>query len=33
MMEKQIKVTPLYYDYVYGARYDAVVELGGRFQW
>ena len=30
-MQKQIDVTPLYYDYVYGCDYDAVVEVGGRY--
>ena len=30
-MEKQIKVTPLYYDYVLGNNYDAIVEVGGRY--
>ncbi len=30
-MEKEIKVTPLYYDYVFGERYDAIVEVGGRY--
>lgn len=31
MQEKEIKVTPLYFDYVFGADYDAVIEVGGRF--
>lgn len=30
-MEKEIKVTPLYFDYVYGADYDAIAEVGGRY--
>lgn len=30
-MEKEIKVTGLYYDYVLGAKYDAIVEVGGRY--
>lgn len=30
-MEKEIKVTPLYFDYVFGAEYDAVIEVGGRY--
>ena len=30
-MEKEIKLTPLYYDYIYGAKYDAIVEIGGRY--
>jgi len=30
-MEKEIKVTPLYFDYVFGAKYDAIVEIGGRY--
>jgi len=30
-MEKEIKVTPLYFDYVFGANYDAVIEVGGRY--
>lgn len=30
-MEKEIKLTPLYYDYVFGAQYDAVVQIGGRY--
>jgi len=30
-MTKEIDVTPLYYDYVLGANYDAVVEIGGRY--
>lgn len=28
---KEIKLTPLYFDYVLGANYDAVVEVGGRY--
>lgn len=28
---KEIKVTPLYFDYVFGAKYDAVIEIGGRY--
>ena len=31
MREKEIKVTPLYFDYVFGAEYDAIVEIGGRY--
>jgi phage terminase large subunit len=31
MKEKEIKVTPLYLDYVFGAEYDAVIEVGGRY--
>lgn len=31
MVEKTIKVTPLYFDYVFGAQYDAVIEVGGRY--
>lgn len=30
-MEKEIKLTPLYFDYILGARYDAVIEVGGRY--
>lgn len=30
-MTKDIELTPLYYDYVLGADYDAVVEIGGRY--
>jgi len=30
-MEKEIKVTPLYYDYVLDNDYQVVVEVGGRF--
>lgn len=30
-MEKEIKVTPLYFDHVFGAQYDAVVQIGGRY--
>ena len=30
-MNKDIKVTPLYFDYVIDAKYDAVVQVGGRF--
>lgn len=30
-MEREIKVTPLYFDYIFGAQYDAVVEIGGRY--
>lgn len=30
-MEKEIKLTPLYFDHVFGAQYDAVVEIGGRY--
>jgi PBSX family phage terminase large subunit len=30
-MEKEIKVTPLYFDHVFGADYDAVIEVGGRY--
>lgn len=28
---KEIKLTPLYHDYVMGAKYDAVIEVGGRY--
>jgi len=31
MKEKEIKVTPQYFDYVFGAEYDAIVQPGGRF--
>ncbi len=30
-LEKTIRVTPLYFDYVLGAEYDAIVEVGGRY--
>lgn len=30
-IEKEIKLTPLYFDYVFGAKYDAVIEVGGRY--
>ena len=29
--EKTIRVTPLYFDYVFGAEYDAIIEVGGRY--
>lgn len=31
MKEKEIKLTPLYFDHVFGAKYDAIVEIGGRY--
>lgn len=31
METKEIKLTPLYFDYVMGAEYDAIVEIGGRY--
>ena len=30
-MEKEVKLTPLYFDYILGAQYDAVIEVGGRY--
>ena len=30
-MEKEIKLTPQYFDYVFGAEYDAIVQPGGRY--
>ncbi len=31
MREKEIKLTPQYFDYVLGANYDAIVQPGGRY--
>ena len=30
-MQKEIKLTSLYFDHVYGAEYDAVIQVGGRY--
>jgi len=30
-LEKTIRITPLYFDYILGAKYDAIVEIGGRY--
>ena len=30
-MQKEIKLTSLYFDHVYGANYDAIVQVGGRY--
>lgn len=29
--KKEIKLTPLYYDYVYGSDYKVIIQVGGRF--
>lgn len=31
LKEKEIKLTPLYFDHVFGAEYDAIVQVGGRY--
>lgn len=28
---KEIKVTPLYYDYIFGKKYKVIIQVGGRF--
>jgi phage terminase large subunit len=30
-MDKEIKVTPLYFDYVFGQKYKVIIQVGGRF--